>query len=569
VYKQDKARIRPAGIETPSSNPTTAVQQPIPQKSSVGFVTSIAEDEEEVGNSPDKARTRQPSVGTQVSAPPVRTRSISTSSLLHIRQRSISTKTPPPSAFPQKTSQPETMQTRNRVPPPMANGGGFPPRTRTRGRNRDSLDLDDIMNGSDDDDESISSPPPSSRAPPSSRRTAPRHAVSSGTRELMDFLAEGPPEPKLSQGGRELVDFLSGGPPDYNGSVASFDAPKAKTNRLQRMVSKLSISKAENKSRDTNGYPKVYSNMSPTVTSLHSKASYTNLSGAANRPIPPRPPKVPTPPSPSTLLADEPHRTFPPVQQPSPPPQSTGPRRKPSNPESIGAPRVVPPTSFYPPSHVPQSGAAPAGYSAVPGGTQTARLASQPMHPVSPPQSIPPSTVPSPSGSPSLRDSPFDKPVNRSPLLSGTVPGRTKQPESHPPGPVRTPSIPSITRKPVPSANTIPTPSLGSNDIRAIERLLSNATTADECRLIFDMFLARNGISKDQGPVTQYPSPPPSISRQSSGRLNDGALEGSLVELLLGGSDAPPFSTLDLGQDSARSSPVIPSPVLSASIKAT
>ncbi|KAJ3487865.1 hypothetical protein NLJ89_g11671 [Agrocybe chaxingu] len=179
--------------------------------------------------------------------------------------------------------------------PKVPDNNGFPQRTRVRQRNRESLDLDDVMNGSDDDQESL--PPPRGnqtvRSPPSTPRRAAPHAVSASTRELMDFLAEGPPEPKLSKSGKELVDFLAEGPPDYGTSVQSLETTKSKgTGRLQRMISKLNLGNGEKtkavpdspKTPHTKQAPSVYAPVRPVITS---KTSQGTLSSLANRPIPP------------------------------------------------------------------------------------------------------------------------------------------------------------------------------------------------------------------------------------------------------------------------------------------
>jgi hypothetical protein len=69
-----------------------------------------------------------------------------------------------------------------------------------------------------------------------------------------------------------------------------------------------------------------------------------------------------------------------------------------------------------------------------------------------------------------------------------------------------------------------------------MQRLLASATTADECRLIFDMFMARNGIPKvPKAQVVPYPSPTPSVIKHASHAGTDTSLESSLVELFLGG----------------------------------
>ena len=72
----------------------------------------------------------------------------------------------------------------------MANSPSIPKQTRRRpARNRESIDLDDLMDGSDDD---MIAPARKIPLTPKSAQT-----TESGTRDLMDFLSEGPPEPPL------------------------------------------------------------------------------------------------------------------------------------------------------------------------------------------------------------------------------------------------------------------------------------------------------------------------------------------------------------------------------------
>jgi len=104
--------------------------------------------------------------------------------------------------------------------------------------------------------------------------------------------------------------------------------------------------------------------------------------------------------------------------------------------------------------------------------------------------------------------------------------------------PVRTTSVASSARKPVPALVTA-APCISESDVRDMQRLLSSATTADECRLIFDMYMARNGIPREpKAPVVPYPSPSPSVIKNTPYTGGEASLESSLVELFLGGSAA-------------------------------
>ena len=105
-------------------------------------------------------------------------------------------------------------------------------------------------------------------------------------------------------------------------------------------------------------------------------------------------------------------------------------------------------------------------------------------------------------------------------------------------GPRRTSSIGATTSLPKP-ANAAP--SMSSNESLAehahdMRRLLSHATSADECRLIVDIFLARAGLRRDSAEASDPSSPPsPTYSQLGSPSLPDATLRSSLVEILLEG----------------------------------
>jgi len=80
-----------------------------------------------------------------------------------------------------------------------------------------------------------------------------------------------------------------------------------------------------------------------------------------------------------------------------------------------------------------------------------------------------------------------------------------------------------------------------------MQRLLSNATTADECRIILDMFMARNGIPREPK-IQGVSDPSPPVVKHTAYTGVEASLENSLVELFLGGSfssQTPPVQLLD------------------------
>lgn len=341
---------------------------------------------------------------------------------------------------------------------------GFPQRTRLKGRNRESMDLDDILNGSDED--------LSSTRPPVKPSMTPKK-VSRGTRDLIDFLAEGPPQtPTVSRAGRNLVGFLAEEPPEYNSSNISLDKSKGSGNRLHKMISKLNLGNNE-KSRGSSDVPRT-----PQHPRFESKGSNSTLSSLANKPIPPRPPRAPNalsifpvcdiPDKDKAILLrtaslDFPFRDPPVVQESS----KTGTRPVPDPSENASI-SIPPPSTFVHTNGV---------------GNETV--------PISPPRS------------PSQH-------VLRSPIKA-VIPLSVP-----PPATVGVEAIPTIAEP----------------DIRDMHRLLTNATTADECRLIFGMFMARNGIFLE--PKQEFSNQIPYLGSNHTGL--EACLESSLVELLLGNS---------------------------------
>jgi hypothetical protein len=113
---------------------------------------------------------------------------------------------------------------------------------------------------------------------------------------------------------------------------------------------------------------------------------------------------------------------------------------------------------------------------------------------------------------------------------------------------------------------------VGLEDLEDFRRLMARATTADECRLLLDMFMLRSGVAlfpSDTEFAVPYPSPVASDGAYMplpSAPIDDGCspTEASLVELLLGshsdnelGNDAEKLIS-DFGQEntSVPSTPV-------------
>lgn len=85
----------------------------------------------------------------------------------------------------------------------------------------------------------------------------------------------------------------------------------------------------------------------------------------------------------------------------------------------------------------------------------------------------------------------------------------------------------------------VETPAFTADQAQDLRRLLSVATTADECRLLVDMFLIKSGFplppASEQTPT---PAPSPEIEQAASKiEAFNSDIERSLVSLLLGETD--------------------------------
>ncbi|KAL0580523.1 hypothetical protein V5O48_001510 [Marasmius crinis-equi] len=512
VYKQEKQekdqRVNRSKVpDTASLSSRTDNRRP-----SLHNVHSIQEDEEENQSkvsSSHQPRIRQLSVASLPSKAAVLTRTRSTSaSGSSLGRKSSKTAIKP-------SHPPPTMQTQNRSR--VANGGRpqgfdadpFPPRTRKKQVNRESLDLDDVMAGSDAEEDE-DAPTPSKvmstpKRPPTSSKPASASKVSASTRELMDFLNEGPPETPnksggMSKSGRELMDFLDNGPPtDYSLPPVADTGKNKGSGRLQRMMSKLNIGSEKEKSRnpqnqdDFTRRPPPMTPISPSHRGLSPKSSAPNLSMLANRPVPPRPPQpqMISPPSSPVQAPEDP-------VPPSPAPRTPITRKIPSY--DLGALETS--TAAFAKSNPPSA------------------------HENGHIQPTPSRTVD--HSAESMQDTKS---------TTAHVAAKKTAPRVQPPS--LKPSRQTIADAP---QNTPSSSGISAEDLQALRRHIARATNSDECRLIMDVFLSKAGIPIE--PVdceVPYPSPTEATPDNRSPSA-DIALEVSLVELLLGGehAKAPP-----------------------------
>lgn len=211
-------------------------------------------------------------------------------------------------------------------------GGGSPlkkNRATGRARNRDSLDLDDIMNG--DDDMSESELVQTNNLP---RLTVPRAELSAST--STSSVNRSMRGVKVSQTAQELMDFLDSGPPEIpSGSSEPLDNPLSlsvsskKSGRFMNMVSRLRRgSSTEKMLTRPRSFERLGSSASRRGTSSAKETSSPQVVGQLLRhrsqhnlsTIPRAPPSswtqpLPTPPKPPTPPQPAPLQLVPPPQQ--------------------------------------------------------------------------------------------------------------------------------------------------------------------------------------------------------------------------------------------------------------
>ncbi|KAJ3775691.1 hypothetical protein FB446DRAFT_824789 [Lentinula raphanica] len=557
VYKQEKdqrgGRPKPPSLPTGNTeiDSSTSAIPPRPfRRPSVPNVNSIVEDEEELpAAKPTHPRTRQASVAS----PPPKSLPVT-----NTRARSQSAAAPPVKRKASKTaigsgnnsSTPAVaMQTREFRMPQAFDGPGIPQKTRKVQRNRESLDLDDVMAGSDDeelDETQIVSPSKSfaSSTPSSSMK------VSARTKELMDFLNEGPPpstvnefggrapmnHTPVSKAGRDLIDFLAEGPPDFGPSQSMMDNGSTKSKgsgRLQRMISKLKLGESDKANRQP--YVDDFSRKTPTTPSYHRpplmmKASNGSLSTLGNRPIPPRPPQsqmISPPSSPAT----DPSDITPSVSTLVP----STPRTRQSSTLSSSVNRKA--------SKWDQETPVPSLLN-----TSQSKVADRLQQPIvsrsSSSQSLTQNvrkefdledTKPIAKASP---PTPVSVPAVIAPKPSNKVNGDVKQPNTRVSPPlIKTSLSEHKTLSPEITSTNPTTPSgISVTDAQDMKRLMAKAASPEECRLIMDMFMAKAGIPVEPTEYdVPYPSPSSADPENRPSSSSDTSLEISLVELFLGG----------------------------------
>ncbi|KAF8528845.1 hypothetical protein BU17DRAFT_37137 [Hysterangium stoloniferum] len=418
---------------------------------------------------------------------------------------------------------------------PVATGaiaGDMPKRTR-RGpvRNRESLDLDDVMDGIEDNvpvvTKKISLTPKSA------------HTTTNETKDLLDFLSEGPPEPT---------------PTVSSPTSASFVDPRTSKQSRFRGIKNFLTGSSSNE--------KLGRSMDDPVESIHKTVIVgTNDSHNASRPSPPSLnlkrsiPNVNTTRSALSSLATPPdtnssvsglgpqrvsttRKAVPPWESTNNDPSST---KKPvdTQVESENVTKALPRPSMPADGKVPVSPISPTRKRVPPldlsiNGHVTGDRKPSPTVSVATPSSI--------NGQSTPRDSAVPTPQNASRSES-----RNTQTESS-------------------------WPHQADDHVRDLRRLIAKANNADECRVLVDMFLAKSGALLKDETMKITPSLPPipqiEIVREDEHELH-------LIEVLLGDgwtamdvkipsdftTDNTDNSSIVEAGDPSNSGPVIPNDV--------
>ena len=390
-------------------------------------------------------------------------------------------------------SAPSAYQSSNsRNLPPIDMSGGIPKRNRTGpkgpARNRESLDLDDVMDVEDE----ISFGPP-----PMTPKAAAPNGTSSSTRDLIDFLSEGPPEqPSL--------------PPIQTNGLN--EKPKA-GGRLRNMFSRgnrqqstevLNMSPSVMQPKNLNGAsPLIRSN-----SSLKKQRSAGNLQ--APRPVaqPFPPPEFPRPPNYARSSAP-PSPTLTSPVAPSSPPESTYGNGQGERGRHISVSRKAVP--------VWEGGSGANSSLPVPSPTVGSRSPSDTR--------APPSPKPSTS---SISGTYREGSHSHSGHANLPTPTKESPPTPHSASSRRAGLVPGPRSAGIPNL-----PAAKAVDVVDMRKKLARATSVPEARLLVDMFLAQWGFTAatlDQAETAA--DVPPAITL--NGGANDDDAGVGVVEMLLG-----------------------------------
>ncbi|KAJ7639385.1 hypothetical protein FB45DRAFT_425799 [Roridomyces roridus] len=296
------------------------------------------------------------------------------------------------------------------------------------------------------------------------------------------------------------------------------------------MMSKLAMGTSEKSRSQSTEDPSRGSRAAPPTTPVRTQGithqtSYGNLSSLANRPVPPRPPPIIPISPPASPSDDEYHNTVPRTRKTS----TVAPGGSISQP---GTPRRVMPTweqqmadgqpPVVPTKHVESAngnGSVNGNGYKVNGNGHVRAATAEEQSPRSPSSRRPSAAAASARPKPEIQTQPIPQP----------------QPQTVSPASRKPPHVVALPATPTP-------PAIAEDQARDMRRLLARATNADECRLLFDIFLAKSGVAVEPTPSfdVPYPSPSPSDNAHPSTPPRDASeakLELALVELFLGGDE--------------------------------
>jgi hypothetical protein len=392
----------------------------------------------------------------------------------------------------------------------LNNPSTTPRRKRKMQKNRESMDIDAIMNGSEEGSES--SPDPGDQG---TQGRAPLYPVSKATKDFISFLEEGPP-PDIQPARPAAVSSVSLTPTTKSAKSGS---------RLQRMISKLNLSRDDRMLQDSQRGRGIGSTSAPS-TPLPSVRTFGANYPPLPAPVKPVPPPIlsikPTaplsPPSSSQPSPDDDDARSPTSRNDRRPTRKMSVRKAVPNWDTVDQGAPAPPSKETLPVHKsPPSIVSPA--SPVQNGQAQSRLPSAPAkganghthdnHKLN--RSNSPVEIPTPASI--VLETPSPSPAPRE---NGN--GRADQP--HPQGTPRPKSSRPTPRssmnneranparrfsgsQPQSSSNqtVTPTPMLPESLALDLRKLMSHATTADECRFLLDTFLTRAGITPSSSPV--------------------------------------------------------------------
>ncbi|TCD63879.1 hypothetical protein EIP91_004819 [Steccherinum ochraceum] len=467
---------------------------------------------------------------------------------------------------------------------PKMNGmaNGVPPRTRRVQKHRESMDLDEIMKGSDGEEEDDFPPAPLPKGP---------NGLGSPT---------GYKKPHISASARELIDFLDEGPPEEfglspaNASVMSFTSTKtSKSGRFRSMMSRLTIGGSKENLNNMSRYgdspqtPKTPRSIHRTFSSSKSPPlpppppSYSqsqNGSLSSKRSMPSMPSVViaTPPPHPSTLSPIQPSPQQPspqhsvddfsrsgsvsrshshtpsPVTSPSKPTRRLSIVRKAVPTFEEDRPVVTPPVipaedepETYPPSRSSSTVLRVVnGYAHTPTSSlhlqqpTSTTIASDCSASSTDASSTPTSVAPSvETEDTSAMITPKPKPEAAKPkptvqVLLTPRPYSLSSATPHENGHINSRAL-------SPRSPTFSRDGISTSELKDMRNLLSAATSADECRLLVDLFLAKHGaLAAHKPPPMQKPAPMTSLPPLPlSSEDASSSLEKALVAALLGDSD--------------------------------